>query len=523
MLFLFDNYTLDTDRRELHCGAAAIAVEPQVFDLLAYLIENCERVVSKDDLIAAVWRGRAISDSTLTTRLNAARRAIGDSGEKQHLIRTLPRKGVRFVGAVRKQRKDAAVLAQRATTERPEVPLSLPDKPSVAVLPFTNMSGDPEQEYFSDGVVEEIITALSRFSSLFVIARNSSFTYKGRAVDVKVVRRQLGVRYVLEGSVRKAGNLVRITGQLVDAESGAHMWADRFDGPVEDIFDLQDRVTANVFTAIVPKLEQAEIRRVMRKPTEDLNAYDYFLRAMARYNQYSKNANSEALQLFSRAFELDPGFATAYGLAARCYGYRSVNRWMTDAPREKAEAVRLARRAIEMAGNDAVALCTAGSVLDSIGREPHAAAVFIQRACALNPNLASAWLFSGSVRTHLGDPELAIADFERALRLSPLDQMMFLMHTGMAFAHFLADRPEEGAVWAERALCEKPDWLPALRIATMSYALAGQCDGARHAMSRLLNLDPSFCISKVKDLALFVRAEDRARLEHGFRIAGLPE
>lgn len=523
LLFLFDDYTLDTDRRELHCGAAVIAVEPQVFDLLAYLIENCERVVSKNDLIAAVWCGRAVSDSTLTTRLNAARRAIGDSGEKQRLIRTLPRKGVRFVGAVRKERKSAIALAQPFTTERPEIALCLPDRPSVAVLPFTNMSGDLEQEYFSDGVVEEIITALSRFSSLFVIARNSTFVYKGRPRDVKQIGYELGVRYALEGSVRQAGHRVRITAQLIDASTGTHLWADRFDGELVDIFDLQDQVAANVVAAIGPKLEQAEIERVKRKPTGNLNAYDYFLRAMACFHRQGREANTEALRFFRKVIELDPDFAAAYALAARCYGRRKANRWMIDPSQETAEASQLARQAIELGPDDAVALCNAGWVLDHVARDTHAGVVFIDRARALNPNLATAWLASGWARFHLTDFEFAIEHFARAMRLSPLDSLMCSMQTGMAAAHFCAGRCDEAASWAERALRENPNWHPALINAAASNALAGHLGRAQKIVSHLRDLDPALRISNISEFTPFPRPEDRERHEEGLRKAGLPE
>jgi TolB-like protein len=522
LLFLFENFALDTGRRELRHGAELRPVEPQVFDLLAYLIKNRDRVASKDDLIASIWGGRAVSDSTLTTRLNAARRAIGDRGSEQRLIKTLPRKGVRFVGAVREEQFAGGAMPPGGAAEAPRFSLSLPDRPSIAVLPFTNMSGATEQEYFADGIVEEIITALSRFSSLFVIARNSSFMYRGRAVSVKQVGRELGVRYLLEGSVRNAARQLRITGQLIDAADGAHLWADRFDGVLEDIFNLQDRVTTSVVTAIVPKLEQAEIHRAKRKPTENLNAYDYFLRGMASYHHYNKDANSEALALFLRATELDPEFAAAHSMAARCYQMRRAHRWMGDPVREAAEAIRLARQAVKLGWDDAVALCNGGMVIDSIARDPEAGAVLIDRARTLNPNLASAWLASGWVRVHLGNSEVAIGHFAQAMRLSPLDKFMCHMQTGTAFAHCLAGRNGEAASWAERALREDSNWLPALRIATVSNALAGRLDCARKAMARLRELDPAFQISNVKDFALFA-PEDLTRLEEGFRKAGLPE
>ena len=303
MQFLFEDYTLDIDRQELRRGSQQIAVEPQVFDLLVYLVQNRERVVTKDDLLDAVWKGRFVSELNLTTRINAARKAIGDSGEQQRLIRTVARKGFRFVGLV----TSAAENARDAptSTDPTGMPLPLPDKPSIAVLPFQNMSGDPEQEYFADGMADEIITALSRFPSLFVIARNSSFTYKGRAVDVKQVARELGVRYVLEGSARKAGNRVRFTGQLIDATTGGNIWADRFDGALEDVFELQEQVTARLVGAIEPRLQRAEIERAARKPTESLDAYDYFLRGMASFHLHNRDSLLEAVRLFARATELD--------------------------------------------------------------------------------------------------------------------------------------------------------------------------------------------------------------------------
>jgi len=307
-------------------------------------------VVSKDDLLVSVWHGRIVSESALFNRINAVRSAIGDTGEGQRLIKTLPRKGFRFVGPVR-EAQGAAGAAVAAGADKPVEPpkpvLTLPDKPSIAILPFTNLSSDLEQEYFADGMVDEIITALSRFKALFVIARNSSFTYKGRAVDVKQVGRELGVRYVLEGSVRKAANRVRIMGQLVDTATGAHLWADRFDGGLGDIFDLQDQVTESVVGAIAPAVEKAEIERARRKPTESLDAYALYLRGLARLYQFtSRQANEEALRLFNSAIELDPDFASAYGRAAFCYVFRKINGWISGTANEIAEVKRLAQRAV---------------------------------------------------------------------------------------------------------------------------------------------------------------------------------
>jgi TolB-like protein len=340
--FLFGDCSLDVSRRELRRGGELIPVGPQVFDLLVFLVQNHDHVVSKDDLFEAIWRGRIVSESTLTTHINAARRAVGDSGDDQSLIRTVPRKGFRFVGELKEEHPLArGISGKAASTERDATQtLALPDKPSIAVLPFQNLSGDPEQEYFADGVVEDIIMALSRMRWLFVIARNSSFTYKRQAVDVRQVGRELGVRYVLEGSVRKAANRVRIAGQLIDATTGANIWADRFESALEGVFDLQDQITASVVGAIAPMLERAEIDRASRKLTERLDAHEYYMRGIASLSHApaDQKANSDALDYFLRAIERDPDFAAAYGMAAWCYVWRKANGWVTDRLKEFAEA-----------------------------------------------------------------------------------------------------------------------------------------------------------------------------------------
>lgn len=281
-------------------------------------------------------------------------------------------------------------------------PLALPDKPSIAVLPFQNMSGDPEQEYFADGMVEDILTALSRFKQLFVIARNSSFTYKGRAVDLKQVGRELGVRYVLEDSVRKAGTTVRITGQLIDARTGGHLWADRFDGALEDAFQLQDKVTTSVVTALVPKLEQVEIDRVKNKPTESLDAYDSYLRAVASAVAYTREGDDQALGLFYRATELDPDLAVAYDWASWIFVTRKSNGWMVDREAETAEGARLARRALELGNDDAAALCWGGFAIAYLALELDEGILCLDRAMDLNPNLAAAWYVSGWLLVYAG-------------------------------------------------------------------------------------------------------------------------
>jgi TolB-like protein/class 3 adenylate cyclase len=401
--------------------------------------------------------------------------------------------------------------------------LALPDKPSIAVLPFLNMSGDPEQEYFADGIVEDIITALSRFKSLFIIARNSSFTYKGKAVDVRQVGRELGVRYVLEGSVRKVGGQVRITGQLIDSSTGGHLWADRFDGDLEDVFGLQDRVTSSVIGAIAPKLEQAEIERAVHKPTENLDAYDYYLRGIASMYRWTKEGYSEALPLFYKAIELDPNFASAHGLAAWCYFWRMANAWMIDRAEEIAEATRLANRTAELGKDDAVALSFGGLVLGYFAGDPEAGTVLIDRALVLNPNLAVAWSASGFLRTIFGDLDVAIEHLARAIRFSPLDPLMFFMHHLTALAHYFAGRYDEAWPFAERACREQPHFIGAVRVAAVCYALAGRPDDARRCIARALQLDPELRISNLKNRIGPLRPDAFPGYVEAMRRAGLPE
>jgi TolB-like protein len=389
-------------------------------------------------------------------------------------------------------------------------------------LPFQNWSGDPEQEYFADGVVEDIITALSRIRWLFVIARNSSFTYKGRAVDVKQVGRELGVRYLLEGSVRKAANRVRITGQLIDAATGAHLWADRFEGSLDDIFELQDRVAERVVGAITPTLERAEMERAKRKPTESLDAYDYYLRGMANFHQGTRQAIDEALPLFYRAIELDPDFASAYGVAASCQYWRKMNNWLGDRS-DYAEGARLADRAVELGASDAVALARGGHALAHFGGDLDRGIAAVDRALVLNPNLATAWYLSGFQRISLGQHDDAVERFARAMRLSPLDPATFQMQTGTAMAHMFARRFDVACEWAEKARRELPNILRVSAFSAASYALAGRIDEARRALEHVRRIDATLRISNVADWVVLRQPEDLATFVEGLRQAGLPE
>jgi len=521
--FAFDGYVLDADRRELSTNSEQIALAPQVFDLLLLLIRNRERVVSKDDLLQEVWSGRIVSESTLTTHVNAVRKAIGDNGQEQRLIRTVSRKGFRFIGKVTEVSLQEELRSPNAAPTTPNELPTLPDKPSIAVLPFLNLSGDPGQDYFIDGVVEDVIAALSRVQWLFVIARNSSFTYKGNPVDIKQVGRELGVRYVLEGSMRKAANRVRITGQLIDATAGVHIWAERFEGTLDDIFELQDQLATSVVVGITRQLERAEIERAKRKPTGSLDAYDYYLRGRAYLNIGTRTAIEEGLPLFHKAIDLDPDYASAYAMAAWCHFWRKVNGWMTDRDREIAEGARLARQAVDLGKDDAVALTRGGHALAHFVDDIHGSIALIDRALALDPNLAAAWFLGGFLRIERGEPEAAIEYFTHAMRFSPLDPEMFRIQGGMALAHLLAGRFDAASSWAEKAYRELPSFLMVVAVIVASHALAGRADEARRAMMHLRQLDPAFRISKIADWLPLRRPRDLAILADGLRKVGLPE
>lgn len=523
MQFLFADCVLDPDRRELTRASKTVTIGPQVFDLLLCLIENRDRVVSKDDLLESVWSGRIVSESTLTSHINAVRKAIGDTGGEQHLVRTVPRKGFRFVGEVAEAQSPHHGNAIETPANPPHSASTLRSKPSIAILPFQNLSGDPAQAYFADGVVEEIITALSRVRWLFVIARNSSFTYQGRNVDVSEVGRELGVGYVLEGSVRKAADRVRITGQLIDTSTGAHLWAERFEGTLDDIFELQDTIAANVAGAIAPQVELAEIKRAKSKPTSSLNAYDCYLRGLAHLHRGDKESVQEALKLFHRSIELDDEFATAQAMAAWCYFWRKVNGWTANPSKEVSDGVRLARRAAELGRDDAVALTRSGHALAHLAGDFDSGIALLDRAVFLNPNLASAWFLGGFLRTWNGEPESAIRHFERAMQLSPVDPELYRMQAGIAMSHLFAGRVDTASTWAEQAYRTLPSFLMAAAIIAATRALTGKLDEAQRVMDQLRELDPTLRISNLKDWLPIHRPDHLLIFAEGLRKAGLPE
>jgi adenylate cyclase len=412
----------------------------------------------------------------------------------------------------------AAVPTKNASAG-PGPALALPDKPSIAVLPFQNMSGDPEQEYFADGTVEDIITALSRFKSLFVIARNSTFTYKGRVVDIKQVGRELGVRYVLEGSVRKAGNRVRITGQLIEATTGRHLWADKFDGALEDVFGLQDQITTSVVGLIAPTLERAEIERVKQKPTDSLHSYDLYLRGMALVNR--RGSLVGARELFTKAFGQDPEYGAAYAMAATTLMMQQGISGTLLTPEMRSDAIRLAHMGSKVGSDDAFTLARSGHVLTYIGHEYDRGASMVEQAVALNPNLAIAWYSQGWVSFMCGEAERAVESFDRMIRLSPLDRLRISAWNGSAFALFSLHRYEDGCAAAMKSLQLVKD-AHTLVAYIVNAVNAGRSVEAQEAVAQLLKLQPDFRASHVQEAFPVRSPDERDRMVSALRGAGLP-
>jgi len=523
MKFLFDNHALDTDRRELHRGSERIAVEPQVFDLLVYLVQNCDRVVSKDDLIASVWHGRIVSDSTLTSRINAVRKAVGDSGEDQKLIRTVVRKGLRFVGTVHAKSNGAEPAHAAGPLDEVREPsragLPLPDRPAIAVLPFINMGGDAEQEYFSDGISEDIITALSKLRWFFVIARNSSFIYKGKTVHLKQVADELGVRYVLEGSVRKGGDRVRITAQLNDVATGSHIWAERYDRELADVFAVQDEITEAIVAAIEPQLYAAENFRAQRKPPNSMDAWDLVMRALSHYWRVTRQDNMVAQALLEKATAIDPNYGQALGVLATSHMFSAHMGW-ADLAMVAPIAERAALAAILIDSEDPWAHLALGGVYLFARRFDDCLAEF-ELALRLNPNFSLAQGYHGLALCYCGRWEEGDVAAHRALRLSPRDPFSAIYCGIAAYAQFVGGNYDEAIRLAREGIRQRGDFVGAHRVLTAAAGMAGQGDLAKVALQELCRAQPNICLAWIERQMPMKREADREHYLEGFRRAGL--
>jgi TolB-like protein len=489
-VFLFEVFRLDRQARTLFrrdkAGAfVPIAIGSRAFEVLDVLVGRAGDLVSRDEFMAAVWPATAVEDTNLNMQIAALRRVLDEGRADSSCIQTVPGRGYRFVAPVTRVAAEARTNVALPISGMPP----LPDKPSIAVLPFGNLSGDLEQDYFADGMVEEIITALSRIRWLFVIARNSTFTYKGKAVDVKQVARELGVRYVLEGAIRKSRGRVRISAQLIDASTGAHLWAERFDGLLEDIFERQDQVAASVAGVIEPTLQAAETARSADRPTDDLTAFDLYLRALQHLNQFDGNSLSQALGLLEQAVERDPDYGPALALAAHCHQGLEVNCCAEDPVAARRTSIALARRALRCSPNDPDVLRLAAFVPGYFGEDIDVSLRLIDRCLALNPSHARGWHSSGLLRVFAGQPDLALQHFESYLRLSPRDRLTLYLN-GIGEAFFFSRRFDEAAANLLASLELAPSFTVTYRVLASCYVHMGRLDGAREIVGRLRAITP---------------------------------
>jgi adenylate cyclase len=537
-IFIFADFRFDRAggglyRRDDHGAFLPVTIGSRAFDLLGLLIERRGDVVSKEEIMAAVWPKTAVEEGNLFVQISALRTILDKEQSGQSCIQTVTGRGYRFTMPVTR-RPRAALPARppkgaalpRATGQRrsfaeetPPPRLPLPNKPSIAVLPFQNVSGDPEQDYFSEGMVEDIITGLSRIKWLFVIARNSSAVYKGRTVDVRQVGRELGVRYLLEGCVRKSGRRLRITAQLVEAESGAHLWADKFDGEFEDVFDLQDRITERVVGIVEPSVQKSEIERSRRKRPESLDAYDLYLRALPFVRSLDPESAPIAAGLLGDALKAYPYFALAHAYLAWSHQIRFTRADFDEA--EKAVAIRHARAAIANEVDDATALAVGAYVIGLLANDAPSALEAIGRALSFNPSSAAAHFFGGYLYAWSGDPVRGTDLAKRALRLSPFDPLAHQAHMAFAVATFHQGRYDESAGWWERCSRANPKFSAFFAAQSHALALAGRMKEAKAILAQALELEPGLSIRMIRELGYAPEIE--ALLVRAARLLGLPE
>jgi TolB-like protein/cytochrome c-type biogenesis protein CcmH/NrfG len=529
--FRFADFEIDLARRELRRGGATVHIEPQVFDLLVHLIRNRDRIVSKDELIEVIWHGRIVSEAALSSRISAARRALGDSGNDQSLIRTMYKRGFRFVGepqggasapvAAHDQGRSAPAAHDTVKLAPSAEPLPLPDKPSIAVLPFQNMSREAEQEYFADGLTEDIITGLSRQRWFFVIARNSSFTYKGAAVDVRDVASQLGVRYVLEGSVRKAANRVRVTGQLIDAANGNHLWAEKYDRELADIFALQDDITNRVIGSVAPQILVAEAARVQRRPPQSIDAWDLVMQAVPHMWRMSTQEHARAQELLQQAIALDGNYAHAHALL----GWTYVTMFNLDTRRPIGEytekALETGARAVTLDDEEPWAHLVLG-LGHARRRRPQLAFRHLTKSVELSPSFALGHAGLGYALACGGQPESGLQALEEAHRLSPRDPFLAMYAPTVRYmALFAMERYEETIAVCRSTAAAHPNHAGAWRLMTVSLGLLGRLVEARKALAHTLTLQPDLSSAHVENNTVYANPADRSRFLEGLRKAGL--
>lgn len=549
MLYKFDLFTLDTDLRELRRGDTAISVEPQVFDLLLLLIENRERVVGKDEIFETVWKGRVVSDATLSSRINALRNALGDDGQRQKTIKTSHGYGFRFVADLKGEARDAesklglsifinrqrwistaivsvaiSLAAIWVWVQKPNpISVSLHDRPAIAVLPFVNLSDDPEQDYFADGMSEDIMTELSRFGYFFVVSRNSTFSYKGSSTPARQVAHELGVQYVLEGSVRKVDSKIRITAQLIDATSDKHIWAERYDRDFGDVFVVQDEITKNIVSSVAPEYLTAETRRAQKDTDRNLEAWDTFVRGYWHYMRFTRHDNLTAQRLLVQAIELDPRQATYQSILAASYMIDALYGWSDTREVTLQHALQVAERALALDDQDSQVIRVVG-LIHFFSKDHDMARHFYERAVASNPLDAENRALFGAALGVAGEYEAAVKEFRTAMRLSPRDMHMATWFNYLAIAAFVDGQDKEAAEWAQKTIRSNPQFPGGYRTLAAASGQLGKIEKAQSAGTKLLELLPHITIAQLREsIPYFQNPEDFERYLSGLRVAGIPE
>lgn len=506
----FDRFVLDLARGCLRRDGRELELRPKAFKVLCFLAERAGHLVAKEEIQNAVWKDISVSDDSLVQCVRQLRNALSD--DQHRLIKTVARRGYLLDASVSEQGDKLSAAT-----------LTLPEKPSIAVLPFDNISGDPEQAYFADGIAGELIIGLSRTSSLFVIGRRSSFAFRNERHDLRIIGSKLGVRYIVDGSVQKSGSRIRLTAQLIEAASGSHLWADKYDGALDEIFDLQDQIIASLIGAIEPKLRAAEIARASRKRADSLDAYDLVLRSLPKHAPMTRESLGEAIELLDRALVLVPDYSEALAYGAWCRALRPSNGYSSDVARDFGEARDMADRAMKTDPGNPVALRSAGFVAFFADRDYQTAWDLIDQSLAIDPNSASSWAWRGWVSAFAGEPEIAATEFAKAIRLSPFDQLINTYSIGMAFSLLTSDRFEEGLRWARKGLHEGPKWGAAHRYLIAALCLTRRDAEARAAVQRYLTLDPGYTVRHLVETGPYRRTPNQERLFEAMRQAGVPE
>lgn len=525
MIFRFGDYTLDIAQGCLRTADREVSLRPKSFEVLRCLVENAGRLVTKDELIKAVWPNVIVTDESLARCISEVRQAIADADQK--IIKTVPRRGYRFSSAVSQHPENAEPATVAATLPagtKAGIESRITDRASIAVLPFSNLSGDPQQEYFSDGITDDIITELSRFSELAVIARNSTFQYKGKAIDVRDVRRQLGVRYVLEGTIRRVGERIRINAKLIDADSGAHLWAERYDREVSDVFAVQDEVTRAIVTVLAGYLNMAEADRVLLKPPAAWEAYDYYLQGTRAYwlgfTESAVASIYEARRLLEKSLSIDPNYARAYAILARTYTVTYLEPrdedYLLPAGLERAQG--FARTAVQLDGGLPEAHAQFGWVL-MFQRQHEAAVAEYERAISLNPNFTDTGF--GLCLMFAGEPGRATDILQANRRLDPFQNASRLGYIG--HAHYMLNRYPEAIPPLRECAWRMPNFRIVKLWLAAAYAQAGQLAEARAAADDVRSIEPGFTIDRWKITAVYKNSEDAEHLFDGLRKAGLPD